>query len=120
MGLRTSATLAETAALDLAAKGRGFLGRRERQIDRVIGSFVGRALDVPSGGVLPAEVREELGHRIDSIIDALEIFVARAGNRSNSRALHDTGVVKHIYALREVQQHLRQTAHTLTPLPARP
>ena len=111
MSLETSATQAEMAALNLAAKGRGFLGRRERTIDRIIGRFVGEALDVPPGGVLPAAAREELRDRIDHIIDALELHVARAGHRSHGRALRDAGVVKHIYALREVQQHLLRTAH---------
>ena len=114
MSIRASAVSAETSALDLAAKGRGFLGRRERQVDRVIGSFVGEALNVPPGGVLPADVREELKDRIDRIVDALEVYVARAGAWSRGRTLHDTGVVQHIYALREAQQHLLETTHFLS------
>lgn len=114
MSLETSATQAETAALNLAVKGRGLLGRRERQLDRIIGQFVGEALSVPAGGVLPAHVRDAMKDRIDHIVDTLELYVARSGNRSHGRALRDAGVVKHIYALREVQQHLLRTAHFLS------
>jgi hypothetical protein len=106
--------LAETAALDLAARGRGIWGRRERQADRAIGSFVGQALSVPAGGVLPSEVREELRVRIDRTIEALETHIARRGNRSQRRAFRDTGVVQQVYALREAQEHLLRTAHDLS------
>jgi hypothetical protein len=107
MNIRASATQAEIAAAKLAHLGRGFLGRREHHLERVIGNFVGEALNVPSGMRLPPELREELDARIDHTIYKLEAHVSREGARSARRAMSDTGLVKHVYALRAAQQHLR-------------
>lgn len=109
MSIRASATQAEHAAAELAHLGRGFMGRRVHRLERVIGSFVGEALSVPPGGSLPRELREELHARIDHAIYKLEAYVSREGDRSARRALSDTGLVQHVYALRGVQQHLRPT-----------
>lgn len=111
MGIRASAAEAEAAAQALARKGRGLFGHRERQVEKIIGEFVAYALSVPPGGVLPHEVREAVRDRIEHMIEALETYVARRGNRSPRRAMHDTGVVQHVYALREAQEHLLQTRH---------
>lgn len=117
MGIRASAASAEAAALTLAQRGRGLFGHRERQTEQVIGKFVGAALSMPPGGVLPHEIREALRTQIDRTIESLELYVSRNGERSRRRALHDTGVVKLVYALREAQQQLLQTAH-FRPIPA--
>lgn len=111
MSIRAQAAAAESAAHLLAAKGRGWFGHRERHTERIIGEFVAHALSVPPGGVLPQEVRATVHAQIERTIDALETYVARSGDRSRRRALHDTGVVKLIYALRDVEQHLLQTQH---------
>ena len=109
MGIRAVAKEAEDSAVRLARKGRGLFGLRERQAQRSIGEFVSYAQSVPPGGVLSDEVRETLHDEIERIIDALEIHVARTGNRSPQRAIRDSGVVQLIYALREVEPRLLQT-----------
>ena len=109
MGIRAAGKMAEDAAVRLARKGRGLFGLRERQAQRIIGEFVSYALSVPRGGVLPHDVRDTLHAEIERIIDALEIHVARTGNRSPRRAMRDSGVVQLIYALREAEQRLVET-----------
>ena len=111
MNLQASARGAEAAAATLAQKGRGLLGRRETRAAKVIGAFVNEALNQPPGGILPEDVRHDLGAIIERTVNALEIHVARAGDRSPRRTRHDTGLVRQIYALREAQQHLLQTRH---------
>jgi hypothetical protein len=111
MGIRTLARNAEYAAATLAQKGRGVLGHRENHAGKVIGTFVNDAMNQPPGGTLPDDVREDLRLIIERTISALETHVARAGDRSQRRAMRDTGVVQQIYALREAQQHLLQTRH---------
>jgi hypothetical protein len=109
MSIQTAARRAETAASRLAQKGRGWLGHREGRTQKVIGAFISDALNQPPGDMLPEEVRRDLGATIDRTISSLEIHVARVGDHSARRAMHDTGVVHQIYALREAQQHLLQT-----------
>jgi len=110
MSLRESAKIVEQASVELATKGRGLIGRRARNVDKLIGEFVEGAMSVPAG-VLPPLVREELQVRINHIIDALEGYVGRGGARSMRRTKADSAVVQQIYALREAEQHLLQ-AHT--------
>ena len=107
MSIQAAATQAEMAAVELAHLGRGFMGRREHKLERVIGNLVGKALSVPPGITLPRDLREELHARIDHTIYKLEAHVSREGARSARRAMSDTGLVKHVYALRAAQQHLR-------------
>jgi hypothetical protein len=108
MSIQSSATRAENAAAELAHLGRGFLGRREHRLEKVIVDFVDEALSMPHSRYLPKELREELNTRIDHAIYKLEAHVSREGSRSARRAMSDTGLVRHVYALRAVQQHLRQ------------
>jgi hypothetical protein len=107
MSIRALATRAENAAAELAHLGSGFMGRRERRLEKVVGDFVGQALSLPPGGKLPQELRQELHARIDHAIYKLEAHVSREGARSSRRAMADTGLVQHVYALRAAQQHLR-------------
>jgi hypothetical protein len=83
------------------------MGRRERRLERVIGDFVGQALSVPPGINLPQELREEVRARIEHAIYKLEAHVSREGGRTARRAMSDTALVQHVYALREAQQHLQ-------------
>jgi hypothetical protein len=107
--IRATARLIDRAAGELAAKGRGFLGRREHYVEQVIGEFVDQAFCVPPGGPLAPEIREELKLLIDHTIDLLEIHVSRCAQRSPRQAAQHLGVVRQIYALREVEEHLTQT-----------
>lgn len=110
MSLRESARIVEESAGELARKGRGLIGRRARNVERLVGEFVDHAMTVPAG-VLPSPVRDELQLRIGHIIDALENYVGRNGARSLGRTKKDSAIVQQIYALREAEQHLLQ-AHT--------
>jgi len=107
MSIRSTAAKAEKAAAELAHWGRGFMGRREHRLEKVIGDFVGQALSIPPGITLPPELRTELHARIDHTIYKLEAHVSREGDRSARRAQSDTGLVRHVYALRKAQQILR-------------
>jgi hypothetical protein len=107
MSIQASATQTELAAAKLAHLGRGFLGRREQRVEKMVGMFVDQAFSVPPGITLPPDLREEVNARIEHAIYKLEAHVAREGARSRRRALSDTGLVQHVYALRAAQQHLR-------------
>jgi hypothetical protein len=110
--LQIAAQIAEDASRMLARRGRGILGTRERRADRLVSRFVARALNVPPGGVLPAPIRRELETRIDHIVDALDIYIGRGGRRTPRRTMRDSGIVQHIYALREAQQIITTTQRT--------
>lgn len=109
MSIRATARLIDQAAGELAAKGRGFMGRREHYVEQIIGEFLDQAFCVPPGGPLPPEVREELRQLIDHTIDLLELHVSRSSQASPRNALKHMGVVRKIYALRDAEQHLTQT-----------
>jgi hypothetical protein len=112
MGIRASAKLIEDAALELARKGRGLMGRRARHVEKLVDRFVDHAMSMP-GGDLPPEVRTALQASIGHTVDALEEHVGRSGPSSRRRAVHDSAVVQRIYALRDAEQHLMQTHQRL-------
>jgi hypothetical protein len=109
MSIDVLATRAENAAAELAHLGRGFMGRREQRTERVIVDFVSEAFSLPRGSRLPGELLREIDARIEHTVYKLEAHVSRGGGRSPRRARSDTGLVKHVYALRAAQQHLRLT-----------
>ncbi len=109
MSIRATARLIDKAAAELAAKGRGLMGRREHRVEKAIDEFIDQAFCVPPGGPLPTEVREELRTLIDHTIDLLEVHVSRSAQESPRHALQHQGVVRKIYALRDAEEHLTQT-----------
>jgi hypothetical protein len=106
VGLRTSARLAEGAAAELAHRGRGWFGHRERRARRLVGEYFAEAMNVPAGGVLPDPVRHELTARTEQIIDDLEAVLSETSGTSRSTIRRDAELARQIYALRAAQQHL--------------